>query len=76
MSNEKLAFFTGILGSLHCVVMCGPLVMALPFAGRGFWYALIQKILYQSGRILTYSILGYTAGSIGRVFDILHYNRH
>lgn len=72
MSNEKLAFFIGLFGSLHCMVMCGPLVMSLPFAGRNFWYALIQKILYQSGRILTYSILGYAAGAIGRGFDILH----
>lgn len=72
MNNDNLAFFIGLLGSLHCVVMCGPLVMSLPFAGRSFWYTFIQKILYQSGRILTYSMLGYMAGAIGRGFDILH----
>lgn len=72
MNNNQLAFFIGLFGSLHCVVMCGPLVMSLPFAGKSFWYALIQKILYQSGRILTYATLGFIAGAIGRGFDIFH----
>ncbi|WP_026898159.1 sulfite exporter TauE/SafE family protein [Daejeonella oryzae] len=71
MSNEALAFFTGLFGSLHCVVMCGPLVMALPFSGRSFWFSTAQKILYQFGRILTYSFLGFIAGYIGSGFNIL-----
>ena len=70
MSYQSLAFFTGLFGSLHCVAMCGPLVMAIPFQGN-VWSSLAQKIVYQLGRILTYSGLGFVAGSIGSLFDIL-----
>src|SRR5690606_23689893 len=70
MSYQSLAFFTGLFGSLHCVVMCGPLVMALPFQGKP-WYSFLQKLVYQLGRILTYAILGFIAGSIGSIFNIL-----
>ncbi len=70
MSYQSLAFFTGLFGSLHCVAMCGPLVMAIPFQGN-FWFSLAQKVIYQFGRILTYSFFGYLAGSLGAIFNIL-----
>ena len=43
-----IAFALGLLGSLHCAAMCGPLMLALPalpggrgrfFAGRLFFHA-------------------------------------
>ena len=70
MSYQALAFFTGLFGSLHCVAMCGPLVMSIPFPGS-IWFSLLQKIIYQLGRILTYSLLGFLAGSLGSLFNIL-----
>lgn len=70
MTYQSLAFFTGLFGSLHCVAMCGPLVMSIPFAGN-IWFSLLQKIIYQFGRILTYSLLGFLAGSVGSLFNIL-----
>lgn len=70
MSYQSLAFFTGLFGSLHCMVMCGPLVMSIPFQGD-VWFSLMQKIIYQFGRILTYSVLGFLAGSLGGLFNIL-----
>lgn len=70
MTYQSLAFFTGLLGSLHCVAMCGPLVMSIPFAGN-VWFSLLQKFIYQFGRILTYAIIGFAAGSVGSLFNIL-----
>ncbi len=70
MNYQYLAFFTGLFGSLHCVAMCGPLVMAIPFQGN-VWFSLAQKIIYQLGRILTYAGLGFLAGSVGGLFNIL-----
>jgi len=70
MSYQSLAFFTGLLGSLHCVAMCGPLVMAIPFPGS-VWFSLVQKVVYQLGRILSYAGLGFLAGSVGGLFNIL-----
>lgn len=71
MNYDTLAFFTGLFGGLHCVAMCGPLVMALPVGQSSWWFNLIQRLLYQFGRILTYSVLGFMAGFIGSRFNIL-----
>ena len=71
MNLNTLAFFTGLFGSLHCVAMCGPLVMALPTSQHSVWYALVQKLLYQAGRILTYVSIGLFFGWIGQSFNIL-----
>ncbi|MGV3685598.1 MAG: sulfite exporter TauE/SafE family protein [Daejeonella sp.] len=69
MSYQSLAFFTGLFGSLHCLVMCGPLVMSIPFQG-GMWFSLFQKVIYQAGRVFTYALLGAIAGSIGGLFTL------
>lgn len=71
MTYESLAFFMGLFGGLHCVAMCGPLVMALPLSGNNRWADIVQRFLYQFGRIFTYSIFGFLAGSIGNGFYFL-----
>ncbi|HEY1006524.1 MAG TPA: sulfite exporter TauE/SafE family protein [Sphingobacteriaceae bacterium] len=71
MSWDALAFFTGLFGSLHCVAMCGPLVMAMPFAHTDAFSLVLQRLLYQAGRISVYSVFGIVAGLIGGGFDIL-----
>lgn len=71
MNLNTLAFFTGLFGSLHCVAMCGPLVMALPMAGRSVLYSAIQRVLYQGGRILAYTCFGLLFGWLGQSFNFL-----
>lgn len=71
MSLNALAFFTGLFGSLHCVAMCGPLVMALPLSRFSKWNAFLQRLLYQFGRILTYVLFGFLFGWIGMSFNFL-----
>lgn len=63
MSSNYLAFFMGLLGSLHCVAMCGPLLMALP-SGTEHKKIIFNRVIYQIGRVLTYSILGLFIGII------------
>ncbi len=66
MTNEIsliAAFITGLLGSLHCVGMCGGIVgalsMGLPETTRSnVWKLLPYQILYNSGRILSYIVAG------------------
>ncbi|MHA4895608.1 sulfite exporter TauE/SafE family protein [Pedobacter sp. PWIIR3] len=66
MNNNELAFFIGLLGSLHCIGMCGPLAFAVPVNQPG-WLALIgNKFVYQIGRIISYCVLGVVAGLLGR----------
>jgi len=61
----SLALVTGLLGSGHCLGMCGPLVAAFGLAGREKPHGLLFHLLYNSGRLLTYSLLGLAAGLIG-----------
>lgn len=60
------AFLTGLLGSTHCVGMCGGISAALSFAlpaqaRLGARFILFQ-LAYNSGRIFTYVLLGLGAG--------------
>jgi len=56
----------GLAGSLHCVGMCGPLVLALPLDAAGKRHVIGQMLLYHSGRILMYATLGILFGLLGK----------
>jgi sulfite exporter TauE/SafE len=56
----------GIVGSLHCIGMCGPIVVALPLKKHNLASKISGAILYNSGRVLTYSTLGLLFGLLGR----------
>lgn len=71
MTYQALAFYTGLFGSLHCVAMCGPLMLALPFSNQSIWVSVLQRLLYQFGRILMYGALGLFIGLIGTGFGLL-----
>lgn len=71
MINLPLAFLMGFLGSLHCAVMCGPIMLSMPFQKSSFLSNAIQLLMYQMGRISTYLLLGTIVGALGnsvRVF--------
>jgi uncharacterized protein len=59
-----LAFITGIVGSLHCVGMCGPIMLILPTSPDNFT-DFFNKFIYQIGRISAYALLGVFIGIIG-----------
>ena len=61
-----IAFALGLLGSLHCAAMCGPLMLALPVPPGGAWRFTFGRIVYQLGRVTTYAWLGGVAGVIGK----------
>lgn len=65
MTSDYLAFFMGLFGSLHCVAMCGPLLLALPSVGESQWTKAKNRLVYQIGRILTYGFIGLLIGFIG-----------
>ena len=58
------AFMIGLLGSLHCMGMCGPLALMLHARVPG--NPLLHNIIYNAGRLLTYTILGMLAATLGR----------
>lgn len=59
------AFLLGLVGSLHCVGMCGPLTLLLPSQGQFSFRFFLGRVSYNLGRVLTYSLLGATAGFFG-----------
>lgn len=71
-----LAFIFGLFGSLHCLGMCGPIVMAytVPLTRNNATrkiYLFVPHVLYNTGRIITYSLMGALAGGIGsRLFHL------
>ena len=57
-----LAFVMGLVGSLHCVVMCGPLVELFSGKNQSNW--LLKRLLYHLGRLAMYAFLGMLIGKI------------
>lgn len=56
------AFTLGLVGSLHCIVMCGPLLLALPFGLNAQNKAFFSVLLYHKGRISAYIAIGILLG--------------
>ena len=66
MSPEILAAFViGLFGSLHCIGMCGPIAIALPVPNSGNLSFFTGRVLYNLGRVVTYSFLGAVLGLVG-----------
>jgi uncharacterized protein len=66
----SIAFMTGLAGSFHCVGMCGPIALALPVGRLSYRQATVCRLLYNLGRILTYSVLGAAFGFFGKTLFI------
>jgi len=66
------ALILGLVGSLHCIGMCGPLILALPHGSNShpvrFW---LLRITYHIGRAGTYALFGWLAGTFGHNFKLL-----
>jgi uncharacterized protein len=61
-SNELTALFMlGLLGTGHCIGMCGPLIVALPGQTGRF----SAHLAYHAGRLITYTLIGALMGALG-----------
>lgn len=68
------AFSIGLLGSIHCVGMCGPVALALPSQGRNHvWKGIVA---YNFGRLLTYALIGAIAGILGKGLWVAGMQKH
>jgi sulfite exporter TauE/SafE len=59
------AFTIGLFGSLHCVGMCGPIALAMPYDNSNKFQTIGKILLYNFGRTLTYVLLGILIGLLG-----------
>ncbi|MCB0663416.1 MAG: sulfite exporter TauE/SafE family protein [Saprospiraceae bacterium] len=59
------AFIMGLLGSLHCAGMCGPIALAIPGTEQTPLAMGMRSLSYNLGRTLTYSAMGLVFGLLG-----------
>ncbi len=64
------ALMTGLVGSLHCIGMCGPIAIALPLGSKSVISRFTGSLVYNIGRILTYAVLGAIFGLLGQGIEM------
>jgi len=69
------AFILGLLGSFHCVGMCGPIAFMLPVDRSNTFKKITQIAIYHFGRLLAYSIIGLIFGLIGKSLYIFGFQQ-
>lgn len=62
-------FIASVLGSLHCVGMCGPFALIAGANRQGQGSAIIPSAVYSLGRLTTYTIVGIIFGSLGMAIN-------
>ena len=71
-----LAFSMGLFGSLHCVGMCGPIAWSVSSMGNGQMKSgIFQAIQYNTGRVVTYAMLGLLLGMIGELIILTDFQK-
>ena len=72
----ETAFLIGLIGSAHCVGMCGPIALALPMPNNsGSVHMVTGRILYNLGRVATYALLGTLIGIVGHQIKLAGYQQ-
>lgn len=60
------ALVLGVLGSLHCLGMCGPIAFMLPLDRYSSFLKSFQLSLYHLGRLFSYALMGLAFGLVGK----------
>lgn len=58
-------FLLGLMGSLHCAGMCGPLLLLSPVVGNSRQSIIFSRLVYHLGRLGTYMLIGLLFGLLG-----------
>jgi len=67
-------FVIGFLGSFHCVGMCGPIALALPIGKSSNFQLVVSRILYNLGRVVTYTFLVPYSDYLGKGLPLRGFN--
>jgi uncharacterized protein len=59
------AILIGFIGSFHCIGMCGPIALSLPYQSTTRLRTAGNTLVYNFGRVLTYSFIGLLFGLLG-----------
>jgi plastocyanin domain-containing protein/sulfite exporter TauE/SafE/copper chaperone CopZ len=71
-ASYAVLFVVGVLTSIHCVGMCGGIMLSqsLSKESTNKIEAIIPAVLYNLGRVVSYTILGGIIGALGSVFSL------
>lgn len=73
--EQSVFLLVGLLGGVHCLGMCGPLVTMYSDrlgddSDRADWREIRQHLLFNCGRTVSYAVIGALMGTLGQlVFD-------
>ena len=70
------ALIFGLLGSFHCIGMCGPIAFMLPIDRANQTKKILQVSVYHIGRLVTYGILGLLFGLLGKGFYLFGFQQY
>lgn len=65
MTDLPFIFMGGLIGSSHCIGMCGPLALALGITDARLTTNLRRQLAFSTGRICTYGFAGSVAAFTG-----------
>ncbi|WP_234109362.1 MULTISPECIES: sulfite exporter TauE/SafE family protein [Chryseobacterium] len=60
----------GFASGFHCIGMCGPIALSMGLTKKQSTNFYLQNLIYQFGRIFTYSFLGAILGIVGQGFEM------
>ncbi|SHJ48265.1 Sulfite exporter TauE/SafE [Clostridium amylolyticum] len=71
-SSYAVLFVVGVLTSIHCVGMCGGIMLSqsLSKESNNKLEAIKPGLMYNLGRVISYTILGGIVGALGSVFSL------
>ncbi|BAO66317.1 sulfite exporter TauE/SafE family protein [Candidatus Karelsulcia muelleri] len=70
-----IGFILGLISSIHCFSMCGPITFFFSLERENKIKMLIKNLLYQIGRIISYILLGFIFGIIGYEFALAGFQK-
>ena len=70
------AILFGLLGSFHCIGMCGPIAFMLPVDRTSQPKRVLQVTVYHIGRMISYGILGLLFGLLGKGFYFFGFQQY
>jgi sulfite exporter TauE/SafE len=73
---QLTAFIMGFLGSFHCIGMCGPIALSLPVDKTSAASVFSGRLLYNAGRIITYSLMGLVFGLFGHAIAMSGFQKN
>lgn len=62
-------FIASLIGSLHCVGMCGPFALVAGSNAKNRSAAVAPTVAYSFGRLISYSMVGFVFGTLGLAFN-------